>query len=73
FKTVSSYTDIDPVSGSVTVRPDGASTVLLTVRDVHFDAGKSYTMVVVGCSTAAPRLDAILIQDEASGPAATLP
>lgn len=71
-ETVSGYETIDPVSGTITVRPDGKQRALVTLRDVHFDAGKSYTVVVVGRTGAAAKLDAIVIQDEASGPAATL-
>lgn len=71
-ETVSGYETIEPVSGTVTVRPDGKQRTLVTLRDVHFDAGKSYTVVVVGRTGAATKLDAIVIQDEASGPAATL-
>lgn len=71
-ETVSGYETIDPVSGTITVRPDGKQRVLVTLRDVHFDAGKSYTVVVVGRAGASAKLDAIVIQDEASGPAATL-
>lgn len=71
-ETVSGYETIEPVSGTVTVRPDGKSRALVTLRDVHFDAGKTYTVVVVGRTGASQRLDAIVIQDEASSPAATL-
>lgn len=71
-ETVSGYETIDPMSGTITVRPDGKQRTLVTLRDVHFDAGKSYTVVVVGRAGASAKLDAIVIQDEASGPAATL-
>jgi hypothetical protein len=71
-ETVSGYETIDPVSGTITVRPDGKQRTLVTLRDVHFDAGKSYTVVVVGRTGASAKLEAIVIQDEASGPAATL-
>lgn len=71
-ETVSDYETIDPVAGTVTIRPDGKRQALVTLRDVTFDAGKSYTVVVVGRSGTSSRVDAIVIQDEAAGPAATL-
>lgn len=72
-ETVSDYETIDPVAGTLTVRPDGKRQALVTLRDVTFDAGKSYTVVVVGRGGSSSRVEAIVIQDEAAGPAATLP
>lgn len=66
FQTVSSYDDIDPVAGTVTVRREGSKGAMLTLRDIHFDAGKTYTMVVVGRATGSPKLDAFMIEDAAS-------
>jgi hypothetical protein len=66
FQTVSSYDDIDPVTGTVTVRREGERAALFTLRDVHFDVGKTYTMVVVGGLTSNPKFDAFVIEDVVS-------
>lgn len=72
FQNVSNYAEIDPVAGTVSVRPEGRTAALLTLRDVRFDAGKSYTVVVVGKVKGAPKLDAFVIEDAPAGPVSAL-
>lgn len=67
FQSVSNYSEMDPVAGTITLRSEGTAQTVMTVRDVRFDAGKSYTLVVVGNLKAAPKLDAFVIEDAATG------
>lgn len=64
-QTIAGYDEIDPVAGSLSVRPEGKTTTLVTLRDVGITAGKSYTMVVVGSSPTNPKVDAFIFEDVA--------
>lgn len=64
FQSVTDYNEIAPVAGSLELRPEGISNVMLTVPDVRLDAGKSYTIVVVGRVRTAPKLEAFVIEDQ---------
>lgn len=72
FQSVTDYDEIDPWSGGLNIRADGADTPLATVN-VQFDAGKVYTIVVVGAQKAAGGLEAFVIEDQmgAARPIAT--
>lgn len=65
FRSVSDYDEIDPVTGALELRPEGQSTVALSVPNVRMDAGKSYTIVVVGGVKTTPKLEAFVIEDQA--------
>ena len=69
FQSVSTYRDVDPVAGTVTIRPEGEANAMLTLRDVRFDAGKTYTVVVVGRVKTSPKIDAFVIEDVATATA----
>jgi Domain of unknown function (DUF4397) len=64
-KTIAGYREIDPVAGTLTVRPEGKAAPLVTLRDVGIVAGKSYTMVVVGTSAGTAKADAFIFEDAA--------
>lgn len=64
FQTVSDYDEVDPWSGTLDVRAQGESESLATVTDVSFQAGKVYTVVVVGRLRGAPKLEAFVIEDQ---------
>lgn len=63
FEALTDYNEIDPVAGTVELRPKGDANTMLTLPDMHFDAGKSYTLVIVGRVKTAPRLDGFVIED----------
>ena len=67
FQSVSGYDEIDPVAGSLELRPEGSSNAMLTLPDVRLDAGKTYTIVIVGRVRTAPKLEAFVIEDQAMG------
>lgn len=72
FQSVTDYDEIDPVFGALQVRPEGSEAVLLTVPEVRLDAGKSYTVVVVGAAAGrgAQKLEAFVIEDQPAAPVA---
>lgn len=65
FQAVTDYDEIDPLTGSLELRPEGDSNVMLSVPNVRLDAGKTYTIVVVGRVRTAPKLEAFVIEDQA--------
>lgn len=64
FQTVSAYHDIDPIATTLEVRADDATSPMLTVPNVTFEAGKSYTVVIVGQLRSAPKLEAFIVEDQ---------
>ena len=65
FQSVTDYDEMDPLSGSLELRPEAESNVMLTVPNVRLDAGKTYTIVIVGRVRTAPKLEAFVIEDQA--------
>ena len=65
FQSVTAYDEIDPLSGSLELRPQGESNVMLTIPNVRLEAGKTYTIVIVGRVRTAPKLEAFVIEDQA--------
>ncbi|MFN2447878.1 MAG: DUF4397 domain-containing protein [Vicinamibacterales bacterium] len=68
FQSATEYDEIDPVSGSLEIRAGGESTPMLTVPNVRIEAGKVYTVVVVGKVRATPKLEAFVIEDRIGMP-----
>jgi hypothetical protein len=65
--TVTSYSELDPMSGTLEVRPEGSNNAVLTIPNVKFNAGETYTIVLTGKAKGAPKLEAIVIEDKLSG------
>jgi uncharacterized protein DUF4397 len=61
FKSEAGWSDIDPVAGTLEVRPEGKKNVLASQPNVKLEGGKSYTFVVAG-KPAKP--DIIKVEDE---------
>jgi hypothetical protein len=70
-QTVTFYNEVDPMTGTLEVRPQGKTDVLLTVPNVKFEAGHIYTIVLAGKVSGAPRLEAIKIDDRFAGATGT--
>jgi len=64
FQAVTSHDEIDPFAGALELRPEGESNVMLSIPDVRLDAGKTYTIVVVGRVRTAPKLETFVIEDQ---------
>jgi len=63
FQSVTGYQDIDPVNGEIEVRAEGQAAPLVKAPVVHIEAGKFYTLVIVGRVRSTPKLEAFLIED----------
>jgi Domain of unknown function (DUF4397) len=63
-QTVTNYNEVDPMTVTVEVRPQGEVNVLLMVPNVTFEPGHLYTMVVTGKAKGTPKLEVIKIDDK---------
>lgn len=63
FQSVTDYQDVTPVNGKIEVRPAGGTNTVVMLPNAHLEAGRFYTMVVVGSTNAAPPLEAFIIED----------
>jgi hypothetical protein len=48
FKSEAGWQEMEPMAGTLEIRPEGKKTVLASVPNVKFEGGKSYTFVVAG-------------------------
>lgn len=65
FQSVTDYDEVDAFTGSLQLKHEDDANVVLDVPNVRLEAGKSYTIVVVGRVKTAPRLEAFVIEDQA--------
>ncbi len=61
FKSEAGWDEIDPVAGTLEIRPEGRKNVLASLPNVKFEGGKSYTFVVAGTPT---KPDIIRVEDD---------
>jgi hypothetical protein len=48
FKTEAGWDEVDPMAGTLTVRPDNKKNALATLPNVKLEGGKTYTFVLTG-------------------------
>jgi hypothetical protein len=65
FKSEAGWKEIDPVAGTLEIRPEGKKIVLVSQPNVKFEGGKSYTFVVAG---RAAKPDLIKVEDVVAKP-----
>jgi hypothetical protein len=58
------YSEVGPATVTLEVRSKGKETALTTVPNVKIDAGKIYSVVVLGRLNGTPKLEAILVEDQ---------
>jgi hypothetical protein len=58
------YTEVDPMTATLEVRPQGQKTALLTIPNLTLDAGKIYTVVITGHKG---KLEALRVEDQFQG------
>jgi hypothetical protein len=68
FQSVTDYDEVDAWSGPLDIKPEGGQSVLATIPDASFEAGKVYTIVVVGNTRTAPKVEAFVIEDRIGVP-----
>ena len=69
FQAVSDYRNVNPFNGAIEVQSGGKSVLMLP--NAHLEAGRFYTMVIVGSgkgSAAGPALEAFIIEDQLAPP-----
>ena len=69
FQSVTKYDEVDAWHGALDIKPEGGDSVLTSIPDANFEAGKVYTVVVVGNSRTAPKVEAFVIEDQPNAPA----
>jgi len=72
-ETVTNYSEIAPMTGTLEVRPEGKKNVLLTVPAVTFEPGHLYTIILAGKAAGVPKLEAVKIDDQLVGSTSAAP
>jgi len=62
YQAVTDYRDVEPVNGAIQIVGDNPAAPLTSVN-AHFEAGRFYTLVIVGNAKSTPKLEAFLIED----------
>jgi hypothetical protein len=66
YQTVSEYRDVEPVNGQLEIIAAGQAAPVLASTMGHLEAGRFYTLVVVGSPSAPTKVEAFLIEDALS-------
>jgi hypothetical protein len=66
FESVTDYREITPVNGAIEIVSNNEGSPVLTSFNAHLDAGRFYTVLIVGSATGTPKLEAFLIEDALS-------
>lgn len=60
YQAVTDYKDVTAMNGAIEISSKGQSAPAVSVTSAHLEAGRYYTLVIVG---SAPKLEAFLIED----------
>ncbi|MBA2626589.1 MAG: DUF4397 domain-containing protein [Gemmatimonadales bacterium] len=60
FKSEAGWKDVDPMTGTLEIRPEGKNNVLATIPAVKLEAGMSYTYIITGTPA---KLDVVKFRD----------
>jgi hypothetical protein len=66
YLAVSSYRDVAPINGAIQIVGQSAAGPVLATVNTHLEAGRFYTIVIVGGVKSATGLEAFLIEDALS-------
>lgn len=66
YLSVSGYRDVTPMNGAIQVVGQSPAAPVLATLNTHLEAGRFYTIVIVGGAQSAPGLEAFLIEDALS-------
>jgi Domain of unknown function (DUF4397) len=69
FKSEAGWNEVDPMAGTLIVRPDNSRTVLATLPEVKLEGGRSYTFVFAGAEKTerTEKADLIRVEDDVAG------
>ena len=62
YQSVTDYREVTPVNGLIEVIGNGDASVLSSFN-THLDAGRFYTILVIGSAKGTPKLEAFLVED----------
>jgi hypothetical protein len=68
FQSVSDYTDVSAINGQLEVRAQGGAAPAVSLPNAHLEAGRFYTMMIVGSTRGSPALEAFIIEDMLAPP-----
>ena len=68
FQSISDYDEVDPRNGTLDIRLGGEDRPIASVANINLEAGKSYTVVVVGNQGRGSKLEAFVIEDVVGAP-----
>jgi len=63
FQSVTGYHELAPMTGAIEVRSAGQTTALATLANATIEAGRFYTVVIVGNARSTPALEVFIIED----------
>jgi hypothetical protein len=63
FQSVTDYIDVATISGQIEVRSEGNASPVLVLPNAQIEAGRFYTMMVIGSSKGSPALESFIIED----------
>jgi len=66
YQTVSDYRDVDPINGQLEIVGAGQAAPVIAATMGHLEAGRFYTLVVVGNPAAPTKVEVFLIEDALS-------
>lgn len=66
YQTVSDYRDVDPINGQLEIVGAGQAAPVMAATMGHLEAGRFYTLVVVGNVSAPTKVEVFLIEDALS-------
>ncbi len=67
FEKKTGYLEVDPMTATLEVRPTGENNAVLAVPNAKIEAGKIYTIIIVGLTQGTPKLEAIVVEDRLGG------
>jgi hypothetical protein len=71
FQTVSGYEDVQPVNGPIEIASGGGGPAVVRLANAHLEAGRFYTLVLVGSTQSNTPAEAFIIEDALGTPPAT--
>lgn len=67
FEKKTGYLEVDPMTATLEVRPTGKNSAVLAVPDAKIEAGKIYTVIIMGLAQGSPKLEALVVEDQLGG------
>jgi hypothetical protein len=71
FADENAYKEIDPINSALEVRPEGKNFAALTIPNANFEAGKLYTIFIVGQTKGTTKLEGVVVSDALSNSTST--